>query len=177
MRRFTQGFYGYAFAMLVCLAAVGLFLLVTPQSRTEHIPRIDYSMDVANLRRTAPYEVWAPSQVPAGWIPTSSRTAQEKGTTTWRLGFATARRSHAMLAQSNEKPAADFASRMANTTEVTGNVQIGGATWEQRFRKDKNQRSLVRLLPDATVVVTGTAQWDELTTLAASLKQQPKPTP
>ncbi|MGW0073591.1 DUF4245 family protein, partial [Streptosporangium sandarakinum] len=61
MRRFTQGFYGYAFAMLVCLAAVGLFLLVTPQSRTEHIPRIDYSMDVANLRRTAPYEVWAPS--------------------------------------------------------------------------------------------------------------------
>ncbi|MEU9835990.1 DUF4245 domain-containing protein [Streptosporangium sp. NPDC048047] len=175
MRRFTQGLYGYAFAMLVCLAAVGLFLLVTPQSRTEHIPRVDYSMDVANLRRSAPYEVWAPSRVPARWIPNSSRATQEKGVTTWRLGFATARRSHAMLAQSDEKPAAGFASRMAGTTEVTGNVQIGGVTWEQRFREDKNQRSLVRLLPDATVVVTGTAQWDELTALAASLRQQPKP--
>ncbi|MFF5206732.1 DUF4245 domain-containing protein [Streptosporangium sp. NPDC000396] len=182
MRKFTQGFYGYAFAMLVCLAAVGLFLLVTPQSRTERIPKVDYSIDVANLRRTAPYQVWTPEPAPAGWIPTSSRATTEKGVTTWKLGFATAgrpgaTRSHAMLAQSDEKPPAEFANRMANTSEVTGSVQINGVTWEQRFREDKNQRSLIRLLPEATVVVTGTAQWDELSALAGSLKQQAKATP
>ncbi|GHE29611.1 hypothetical protein GCM10017673_35360 [Streptosporangium violaceochromogenes] len=179
MRRFTEGFYGYVVAMLVCLAGVGLFLLVTPQSRTEHIPRIDFSIDAANTRRAAPYQVWVPEAVPAGWIPTSSRTTDESGAggtaaVTWRLGFATARRSHAMLGQSDEKPAAEFANRMANSSQVTGKVQIDGATWEQRVREDKNQRSLVRFLPDVTVVVTGTAQWDELSALAASLKQQPR---
>jgi hypothetical protein len=176
VQRFTQGFYGYVFAMLVCLAGVGVFMLATPQSRTEHIPKIDFSIDVANMRHMAPYQVWSPEPVAAGWIPTSSGATNEKGVVTWRLGFATAKRSHAMLAQSDEKPAAEFANRMASTNEVTGNVQINGVTWEQRVRKDKDQRSLVRFLPDVTIVVTGTAQWDELSALAGSLKQQMKPT-
>ncbi|MFI6508582.1 MULTISPECIES: DUF4245 domain-containing protein [Streptosporangium] len=174
MRRFTEGFYGYAFAMAVCLAAVGLFLLITPQSRTERIPKVDYSLALADLRRTAPFQVWAPGQVAPGWVPNSSRRTNDGGWTTWRLGFATAERRHAMLAQSDEKPAAEFANRLANTSTATGTVQIGGVTWEQRVREDKDQRSLVRLLPDVTVVVTGTASWQELSTLAGSLRQQPK---
>ncbi|MFF5111657.1 DUF4245 domain-containing protein [Streptosporangium sp. NPDC000509] len=176
MRKFTQGFYGYVFAMAVCLAAVGLFLLVTPQSRTEHIPRVDYSIALADLRRTAPFLVWSPEPVAAGWIPNSSKNTSANGVTTWRLGFATAKRFHAMLAQSNEKPEAEFANRLSNTSTVTGTVQINGVTWEQRVREDKNQRSLVRFLPDVTIVVTGTAPWDELSTLAGSLKQLPKNT-
>ncbi|MBB2913444.1 hypothetical protein FHS43_004748 [Streptosporangium becharense] len=179
MRKFTEGFYAYAFAMAVCLAGVGVFLLITPQSRTERIPAVDYSFALADLRRTAPYQVWAPERVPEGWVPTSSKATKEKGTATWRLGFATAKRpdadrSHAMLAQSNEQPAAGFASRLANTSQVTGTVQVGGVSWEQRVREDKDQRSLVRVLPDVTIVVTGTASWEELSTLAGSLKQQEK---
>ncbi|WP_433245289.1 DUF4245 domain-containing protein [Streptosporangium sp. CA-135522] len=182
MERFTQGFYGYAVAMLVCFAGVGVFLLVTPQSRTEHLPKVNYSIDVANMRRAAPYQVWSPEPVPADWVPTSSRMTQDKGAVTWKLGFATAKgakptRSHAMLAQSDEKPAAEFANRMANTSEVTGSIPIDGVIWEQRVRKDKDQRSLVRFLPDATVVITGTAQWDELSTLARSIRQQVKTAP
>ncbi|GIH91496.1 DUF4245 domain-containing protein [Planobispora siamensis] len=176
MQRFTQGFYGYVVAMAVCLVGVGVFLFVTPQSRTERIPRVDYSFDVANLRRDAPFPVWTPEPVPANWIPNSSRVTNQKGVVTWRLGFATAKRKHAMLVQSDEKPAAGFASRMANVNQAVGSVQIAGETWEQRYRKDKNQRSLVRLLPGSTVVVTGTAEWDELTALAGSLKQQPQAT-
>ncbi|GAA3442212.1 DUF4245 domain-containing protein [Planomonospora venezuelensis] len=175
MQRFTQGFYGYAFAMAVCLAGVLAFLFVTPYSTTPHIPRVDYTIDVANMRRAAPYQVWTPEPVPAGWIPNSSRMTDAKGVVTWRLGFATAEQKHAMLIQSDERPAAEFANRMANSDRATGTVQIAGETWEQRYREDKNQRSLVRLLPDATLVVTGTAGWDELTALATSLKQQPKP--
>ncbi|MDP9849003.1 DUF4245 domain-containing protein [Streptosporangium lutulentum] len=179
MQKFTQGFYGYVVAVLVCLGGVGLFLLITPQSKTEHIPSVNFSIDVANMRHMAPYQVWSPEPVPAGWIPTSSQATNQKGVVTWRLGFATAKRadaerSHVMLAQSDEKPAAEYANRMANTSEVTGNVQISGVTWQQRFRKDKNQRSLVRLLPGVTIVVTGTGQWDELSALAGSLKERSK---
>lgn len=175
VRRFTQGFYGYAFALFVCLAAVGLFLLVTPQSRTEHIPRVNYSIDQVNAVRSAPYEIEAPSQVLPNWVPTSSQLSQNATTVTWRLGFATGKRMHAMLAQSNEQPLAGFANRMANSDKVTGSRQIDGVTWEERFRSDKNQRSLVRVFPDHVVVVTGSADWDELTALAASLVVPPKP--
>jgi hypothetical protein len=172
VRRFTEGFYGYAFAVLVCLALVGVFLLIAPQSREEHIPRVDYSMTLANLRRAAPYEIRVPEPVPAGWVPNSS-TVDQKTYVTWRLGFATAKRSHAMLAQSNE-PGARFANRLANSDKVTGTRQINGQPWEERFRPDKKQRSLVRVQPDVTVVVTGLADWDELTQLAGALKAQPR---
>lgn len=173
MQRFTQGLYGYAFALVVCLAMVGIFLFVTPGGDREHIPSVDYSIDAVNARNAAAYRIWLPSSTPEGWVPTSSRLVTQKGTVTWRLGFATAARSHAMLAQSDEKPLTGFANRMANTERAEGTQRIAGVTWERRYRPDKNQRSLVRILPDSTVVVTGQADWSELATLAAALRQQP----
>ncbi|WP_204013370.1 DUF4245 domain-containing protein [Sphaerimonospora thailandensis] len=175
MGRFTQGIYGYVFALLVCLAGAGLFLLVTPQSRTEHIPRVDFSIDQINAARAASYEIVSPREVLPNWVPNSSNLTDNAGAVTWRLGFATARRQHAMLAQSDEQPSGEFANRMANTDKVTGSRQINGETWQERLRQDKNQRSLVRVLPDRTVVVTGTADWAELTALAQSLVAQPRP--
>jgi hypothetical protein len=175
VRRFTQGFYGYAVALFVCLAGAGLFLLVTPQSREEHIPRLEYSITVANFGHTVPYGVWAPQKDPAGWIPNSNRIAKgQNGAQVLYLGYATAKREHAMFAQSDEKPAAGFASRMANIERTVGTQQVGGVTWEQRFREDKKQRSLVRVLPETTLVITGTADWPELAELAALLQQRPK---
>jgi hypothetical protein len=176
VRRFTQGFYGYVFAMGVCLAAVAVFLFITPQRDTEHIPSVNYTIDLANVRNAAPFAVWSPREEPAGWVPTSSRSTLEDGRVTWRLGFATARRAHAMLAQSNERPPEEFASRMANSANPAGTQQVGAESWERRVREDKNQRTLIRFLPDVTLVVTGTADWDELGALAASLTEQPRPT-
>ncbi|MFG1703934.1 DUF4245 domain-containing protein [Nonomuraea sp. M3C6] len=175
MRRFTQGFYGYAVALFVCLAGAGLFLLVTPQSREEHIPRLDYSITVANFGHAVPYGVWAPPKDPPGWIPNSNKIAVgENGAQVLYLGFATAKREHAMFVQSNEQPAAGFVGRMANTDKAAGTQQVGGVTWEQRFRSDKNQRSLVRVLPEVTLVIIGTADWPELAELAGRLQQRPK---
>jgi hypothetical protein len=173
--RFTQGLFGYAFALFVCLLAVGAFLLVTPQSRTEHIPRVDYTIDQANAARAAPYEVEVPRQVLPDWVPNSSTLTQNGSTVTWRLGFATGERMHALVAQSNEQPQAEFANRMANTDKATGSRQINGVSWEERFRSDKNQRSLIRITPNHTVVVTGSADWQELSALAGSLAPAPRP--
>ncbi|WP_308250639.1 DUF4245 family protein, partial [Nonomuraea rhizosphaerae] len=103
-------------ALFVCLAGVGLFLLVTPQSREQHIPRVDYSITVANFGRAVPYQVWAPAKDPAGWVPNSNKIAKgEGGAQVLYLGYATAKLQHAMFAQSDEKPAAGFADRMANS--------------------------------------------------------------
>ncbi|MEV0591615.1 DUF4245 domain-containing protein [Nonomuraea cavernae] len=175
MRRFTEGFYGYAVAVFVCLAAAGLFLLITPQSREQHIPRLEYSITVANFGHSVPYGVWAPAKDPAGWVSNSNRiTKGENGAQVLSIGYATAKREHAMFVQSDERPAAAFAGRMANSERVVGTEQVGGQTWERRFREDKDQRSLVRMLPEVTLVVTGTADWPELAELAASLQQRPR---
>jgi hypothetical protein len=177
VRRFTEGFYGYAVALFVCLAGVGLFLLVTPQSREEHVPRLEYSITVANFGHAVPYQVWAPAKDPVGWIPNSNKIAKGEGSAqVLYLGYATAKKQHAMFVQSDEKPAAGFADRMANSNRAVGTQQVAGQPWEQRFREDKNQRSLVRELPDVTLVVTGTADWAELGELAATLRQRPKAT-
>ncbi|WP_459802782.1 DUF4245 domain-containing protein [Herbidospora sp. RD11066] len=172
MRKFTQGLYGYVFALLVCFAGVGLFLLITPQSRTEHIPRVEFSYDANNAARAAEFPIEVPEPVQPNWVPTSSNLTTTKGVVTWRLGFATGERMHAMLAQSNEQPLAGFANRMTNTETALGTEVINGTTWEKRFREDKNQRSLVRVLDGHTVVVTGSADWPELSALAASLVER-----
>lgn len=175
MRRFTEGLHGYVVAVLVCLAAVGLFLLVTPRGQAEHIPKRDYSITVANFSRTVPYTVWEPASDPEGWISNSNRIAEgENGAQVLHIGYATAAREHAMFIQSDEKPAAGFANRMANSDKAVGTQQVGGETWERRFREDKKQRSLIRVLPDVTLVVTGTADWPELGQLASALRERPK---
>lgn len=177
MRRFTQGFYGYAVALGVCVVAAVLFLLVTPQSREEHIPKREYTITVANFNRDVPYKIWEPAQDPSGWIPNSNRIVKgSDGSPTLYLGYATAAREHAMFVQSAEQPAAGFASRIANSDKVIGTQQIAGQPWEKRFREDKKQRTLVRTLPGVTLIVTGTADWPELATLASSLKELSKPT-
>ncbi|MFI6818602.1 DUF4245 domain-containing protein [Nonomuraea sp. NPDC050328] len=176
MRRFTEGFYGYAVAVFVSLGLVGVFFLVSPPSREEHIPKREYGITVANFNRAVPYKVWAPSQDPAGWISNSNRVAKgEGGAQVLSIGYATATREHAMFLQSDERPAAEFANRLANSNQVVGSQDVAGTTWERRFREDKKQRTLVRMLPDVTLVVTGTASWEELGQLAAALKELPKP--
>jgi uncharacterized protein DUF4245 len=61
---------------------------------------------------------------------------------------------------------------MTNRDRAVGSRQVAGATWAEYHREDKRQRSLVRLLPGVTLVVTGTASFDELAVLAASLRPQ-----
>ncbi|MFI6482762.1 DUF4245 domain-containing protein [Nonomuraea sp. NPDC050663] len=178
MRRFTEGFYGYVVAVFVVLACVGVFLIFfAPQSRDERIPRRDYTITVANFNRAVPYQIWAPTSDPAGWIPNSNKIANgEGGAKVLHLGYATKAREHAVFIQSDERPPAGFANRMANSDKAVGTQQVGGVTWEQRYREDKKQRTLVRVLPDVTLVVTGTADWAELGQLAALLQPRPKPT-
>lgn len=175
-KRLTAGLGGYTLAMLACLALVGLIVLITPRSNTEVLPSVDYAFDLRTLRSSAPYTAYAPEPPPAGWRPTSSRLTGANGTgpVAWHLGFVTAADEYAALEQSDEAPDA-FVKRMTNRDRAVGGRQVAGATWAEYFREDKRQRSLVRRLPGVTLVVTGTASFDELAVLAASLRPQPRP--
>jgi hypothetical protein len=169
---------GFSMALLACLAVVGLVILITPRRNDNALPRADYQSDLAGLRAIAPYAVQAPQGLPQQWYPTSTRlSGHAGGPISWHLGFNTPQKEYAALEESNETPegAGNFVDRMTSQGHPDGTFQIAGATWNRTFRPDKKQRSLVRRLPGLTLIVTGTASYDELAVLAGALRTQPKP--
>jgi uncharacterized protein DUF4245 len=175
-KRLTTGMSGFVMAMAACLLLIGAVMLITPRSDKEVLPTIDYAGHLWAMRTGAPYPVYAPEGLPVGWRPTSSRvTGLDDGRPAhWHLGFLTTSEEYAALEQSDERPVAEYLWRMTNAREPVGTQQVAGQTWRQYYRKDKDQRSLVRELPGSTLVVTGTASYAELAVFAAALKAQPK---
>lgn len=176
-KRLTTGFSGYLMAMAACFALVGVIVLITPRDERERLPIVDYQGHALALRASAPYTSHTPQGLPAGWRPTSSRLtgATGGGPVSWHVGFVTPSDEYAALEESDENADA-FIARMTNRKVATGVQQVSGAPWQRYYREDKKQRSLVRRLPGVTLVVTGTASYDELAVLAGALRpQQAKP--
>ncbi|MEV5747665.1 DUF4245 domain-containing protein [Actinoallomurus sp. NPDC052308] len=179
-RRLTSGVPGFAMAMLSCLVVVGFVLLVTPRRNPNAIPQADYHGDLNGLVAIAPFTVQAPQGLDPKWYPTSSRlSGRANGPIGWHLGYYTPGKQYAALEESNERPDGSdgFVARMTSQGKPDGSLQVAGAAWDKTLRKDKNQRSLVRRLPGVTLVVTGTASYEELAALAGSLRPQPKASP
>jgi hypothetical protein len=169
---------GFSMALLSCLVVVGLVILITPRRNEGAMPRADYQSDLTGLRAVAPYAAQAPEGLPQQWYPTSTRlSGHVGGPISWHLGFYTPQKEYAALEESNETPegAGNFVDRMTSQGHADGTAQIAGATWDRTFRPDKKQRSVVRRLPGLTLIVTGTASYEELAVLAGALKAQPKP--
>jgi hypothetical protein len=158
-----------ASAMIVGAA----WLLVVGAGR-QPPPRVDVGRQAARLGALAPYPAYVPMALPAGWRAVSTRItgSPANAPVAWHLGYVTARGAYAALEESDEDPAA-FVPRMANRDRPVGTQQVAGAAWDRYFRPDKKQYSLARRLPGVTLVVTGTASYDELATLAAALHPRP----
>lgn len=175
-KRLTTGLGGFTMALIACFALAGAIVLITPRSHKELLPTVDYNTQLYAMRLAAPYPVWAPEGLPAKWRATSSRVTglDGSGPEAWHLGFVTPADAYAALEESNEQPVGELLWRMTNSRKPVGTQQVAGETWQQYYRKDKDQRSLVRTLPGVTLVVTGKASYAELAVLAGSLKVQPK---
>jgi hypothetical protein len=178
-KRLTTGLGGFTMAMGACLLLVAAIYLITPRSHQEVLPTVDYQSQLWAMRSDAPYTVYAPENLPPTWRPTSSRLhglGEGKGPVAWHLGFVTPSDEYAALEQSNEK-ASEYVPRMTNNKKPIGTQQVDGVTWTKYHRKDKKANSLARTLPNGvSLVVTGTASYEELAVLAASLKPQPRTT-
>lgn len=177
-KRLTTGLGGFAMAMAACLVLVLAIYVVTPRTDEPILPTVDYGAHLWAMSSDAPFTVYAPEGLPERWRPTSSRVhGLDKGgeePVAWHLGFVTPQDEYAALEQSNED-ASDYVPRMTNSSRPIGTHQVGGQTWDKYHRKDKKANSLARTLPDGTsLVVTGTASYEELAILAGSLKPQSK---
>jgi len=189
LKRYLSGPGQFVLAIGACLVLIAAVFLIAPTEDDPALPRvIDYSWDAREFGRRAPYETYAPVGLPESWAATSSRLTGIKDdegkrdrTVSWHLVLVTPAKRYAAVEQSNERADGPkgFVARMTNVPKSTpdraaGQRTVDGVVWDQYYQRDKKQYSLVRRLPDSTIVLTGTADYDELAVLAASLKPQPK---
>ncbi|GAA2138101.1 DUF4245 domain-containing protein [Actinomadura napierensis] len=177
-KRLTTGLGGFTLAMGACLLLVLAIFVITPRDNKEVLPTVDYASQLWALRSDAPFTVYAPEGLPARWRPTSSRLhgldTGGKQPVAWHLGFVTPDGEYAALEESNEKADA-YVPRMTNSSKPIGTMLVGGESWAKYHRNDKKANSLARPGPGGmSIVVTGTASYEELAVLAASLKPQPR---
>ncbi len=190
LKRYLSGPGQFVLAIGACLALVLAVFLITPSEEEPSLPRtIDYSWNAKEFARKAPYETFAPTGLPTSWAATGTRLTGTNATkkqaaehtVAWHLALITPSGRYAAFEQSNERPdgAGGFVSRMTNVPkskleDIDGTQTVNGIAWDRYYQRDKKQYSLVRRLPDSTVVLTGTAGYDELAVLAASLAVQSK---
>ncbi|MCX3062048.1 DUF4245 domain-containing protein [Streptomyces beihaiensis] len=155
----------------VCVLAAGVIYLFVPHDDSKGAPvaRKDYRVALLTARRTASYPVAAPEGLPRTWKATSV-DYQEKDHQSWHLGFLDPRGQYVAVEQSADNSAA-FISQASQGAEETSRTQrIGGEEW-RRYKGDKYDALVLRQKGSATVV-TGTADFGQLTKMAEALRMK-----
>jgi hypothetical protein len=161
---------------LVAIALLVWMYFSHPRS-TDPIREVQWAPVAQSAAAAAPYEVLAPP-VTFAWPATSARVEpQADGTVAWRVGFYTPQEEYAAVLQRGQFPAQASRAQQdwieAETRKgVAGEtVIIGGREWT-RMEGDPTpdeRRSLVLIEDGTATVVTGSASWTELETLAVTL--------
>lgn len=157
-------------SMLVVLAFVAVLLLVTWRPQPEAVKVIDPSTAITLATTEADFPLQVPQGLTDGWRPTSARwEATEKSSPepVLHIGYVTPADAYAQVTQSSSISEPYVAEQTFNGRAV-GEAVIAGITWQRWEYGDR--RSLLRLEPGVTTIVSGTASWDELTALATSLQ-------
>lgn len=160
--------------MILSLGLIGLmagviYLFIPHDDHAPDLKRVDYRVELLTARRAAGYPVAAPEGLPDTWKATSVRFRGDHFDA-WHLGFQDPEGQYVAIEQSTQKASAfiDEAGQGAEATKVT--QRIGGRTW-QRYTGGR-YNALVLKDKGSTTVVTGTAPFARLTTMAEALKAQ-----
>lgn len=119
--------------------------------------------------RAAGLDVAEPEGLGSDWALVSAvfQRPGEDGATL-RLGYAAPGGESAQVVQSTVPAEALLPDELHDAGAPTGSVEVAGEPW-QRYETRPGERALVRLEPQLTTIVIGTAAEPDLHTLAASL--------
>ena len=166
-------------SMLVVGGVVLFLVLVVKRPQPDPVRTVDWIPTAQAAAAQAAFPVVAPAGLGADWRPTSARfeaVPKQATRTLWHLGYVTPAQAYAGLDQSDAE-AAQFLSDATAKGRADGSVVIAGTTWNRYSGGTNGYRALWRPWAGSTVVVAGSAQWPELTTLASSLQVFHAPAP
>ena len=167
--RMRQTVWDMVRSMAVVLAVVAVIFILAWRPTPDPIRVVDPAPVIAQAVAQAEFEVLAPAGLDEGWRPTSARwepTAESGDDLVLHVGYVTPTEEYAQVVQSTDT-SAPFLAEQTTDGVATGSQDIAGTAWE-RWESEK-RRSLVRTDAGSAVVVSGTASWEDLVALAASL--------
>ncbi|HEY8701607.1 MAG TPA: DUF4245 domain-containing protein [Arthrobacter sp.] len=168
-KRANASVIGMIIALAVSIAAFLPIVLMNPAPKSDgYRPNIDVSAVARNATDVAGFTPVAPD---TGGTFTSNYARWESGSgsgvPTWEVGYLTPKQSFIGLVQTRQ-PNPTWLLQQTKSAPVTGTRNAGGRDWELRDT-GKGEKSLVLAYRGTTVVLTGTAQLDEFSVLAAAV--------
>jgi hypothetical protein len=157
-------------SMAVVLAVVAILVIFAWRPHPEAVKVVDPAPVVARAAAQAPVPLGVPSSLPDGWRSTSARwepTTASGSDPVLHIGYVTPSEQYAQVSQSAASGGRYLAEQTAKAVRK-GQMTIAGTTWETWGGGDR--RSLVRSSAGVTTIVSGSAPWEELAILAASLQ-------
>lgn len=147
-------------AIVMGLWFVGKLFTVTPENPTSDV---DWQTAASGVERQLGFVPLVPEKLPEGWRATTATFADGR----WQLGLMTEDGEYVGLSQSAVDVSDLLRNRVPGNTG-SGTVDIAGNTWLVRS-SPKGEAALARKVGTGAVVITGSADRDELEDFAASL--------
>lgn len=172
--RLAQTVRDMVWSLVVVLGAVGVVLLITWRPEPEAIKVVDVGPLLSAARAEAGYPVLVPKGFD-GLQPTSVRwepTEASNGVPVWHVGYVLNGEDYLQVSQARLDDLA-YVAEQTQGGRPAGSIDVMGTEWERR--ETAEQRSLVLVRDGVTTIVTGTASWDVLPTVAASLSDEQAP--
>jgi hypothetical protein len=160
-------------SMAVVLLAVGVVVAITLRSPGQAIRVVDYRSLAQQTAPFAPFRLLLPQGLSAGWQATSDyydppEVTGIPGVSDWEVGFVTPDRAYAGFDQTQASATVALAGLLTEPTPA-GSQRVAGRTWQRVVDQAGTQRALVTTVGSTTLVVHGTASWQELGDLAEAL--------
>jgi hypothetical protein len=168
-KRASASVIGMVIALLVCVLAFLPIVLMNPTPKSDgYRPDIDVAAIAANAKDVAGFTPVAPEPGDT-FRPNYARweSGSGSGVPTWEVGFLTPKESFIGLVQTR-KANPTWLLQQTNNAPVTGKRNAGGQEWELRDA-GKGNRSMVLEYKGTTIILSGPAGIDELSTLAAAV--------
>jgi hypothetical protein len=156
-------------SLVVVLAFVGIILLITMRPQPDAVKPVDITGILAVARAQADFPVLIAGPGTSAYVPTSVRWEPTEATRpdpVWHIGYVTPDEQYVAISQSATVSAQYIPEQTGNAAPLDP-VVIDGTTW-QRF-EGETRKSLVRVEPTLTTVVTGTLDWAGLQSVASGL--------
>jgi len=169
-KRANASVIGMIIALVLSIATFLPIVLMNPTPKSDgYRPDIDVSAVARNAADVAGFTPAAPETgetFRANYARWESGTGS--GVPTWEVGFLTPKESFIGLVQTRQSNPTWLLQQVKNAP-VTGTRTAGGRDWELRDT-GKGEKSMVLLdAGGTTVILTGSAQLDEFTVLAAAV--------
>jgi hypothetical protein len=168
-KRANASVMGMIIALVVSIAAFLPIILMNPAPKTDgYRPDVNVSAIAQNAAGVAGFTPVAPQ--PGDTFRTNYarwESGTGTGVATWEVGYITPRESFIGLVQTRQSNPT-WLLQQTNNARVTGTRTAGGLEWELRD-SGKGEKSMVLVHRGTTVILTGSAQLDEFSVLAAAV--------